>query len=99
MASEKIFGDEEEEEDEISYRLRFSPETSDEEASRERKKRSEHIYETFVKPVLKQGEDFTPEDVIERIRPPYNEDEIEAALEYGVAQEEVRCSDSEFKYI
>jgi hypothetical protein len=79
---------EDEEEDESDYVINFRPETSNEDAERERKEKAGHVYDTFVEPVLGELDDeFSPEDVRSEIRPPYSEREIKAALEYGVENE------------
>lgn len=78
--------DEEDEQEERSYSLTVRK-ASDRELEEAVERKQRHVYSTFVEPVLEQGEEKTVEEVMDEIRPPYSEEEIRGALEYGLENE------------
>ena len=78
--------DEEDEQEERSHYLNIG-DTSDQELEDALERKQRHVYTTFVEPVLEDGGEKTVEEVMEEIRPPYSEEEIRDALEYGVENE------------
>lgn len=78
--------DDEDEEEEKSYSFTVR-EPSEEDVEEALESKFGHVYSTFVEPVLEDGEEMTVEEVADEIRPPYSEEEIRGALEYGVENE------------
>lgn len=77
----------EEEGQRLSYGAAHGLDPSEEKLRKARNRKAEHVYETFVRPLLEDlGEDFSEEEVHENIRPPYTEEEINRALEYGLEE-------------
>lgn len=71
----------------FGYGFHFSEE--DVEEARERK--SEHVYEAFIRPVLDEysgREIFRPNEINEEMRPPYSYGEVRDALEYASEETE-----------
>ncbi|MFB6115412.1 MAG: hypothetical protein ABEK04_03890 [Candidatus Nanohalobium sp.] len=88
--------DEEDEEEHGVYTARLRSNFSQEDLEEARERKAEHVYETFVQPVLEEKEEsFTAEDIRSELRPPYSEEEVKDALEYGVEEEGLEYVEAE----
>jgi len=79
-----VLEDEDEEEQDSWRYMHFPGHVSDQEVEKALERKYSHVYSTFVEPVLETGEEFSVQELMNEIRPPYSEDEIQGALQYGV---------------
>lgn len=88
ITSKGLLEEQEDNEDEkLSYGRAREANHSDEKIQRAKRRKAEHVYESFVRPSIEDlGEEFSEEDVLEAVRPPYSQDEIDQALEYGIEE-------------
>ena len=80
----------------------FSSVTGIENEEQQLEERNQHIYQTFISPVIHEYEDgqtINIEDIQEQINPPYSEKEIEDALSHALNEtDEVMRQNSHFEY-
>lgn len=90
ITSNGLLEEEEDEDEKLSYGRAREADHSDEKIQRAKRRKAEHVYESFVRPSIEDlGEEFSEEDVLEAVRPPYSQDEIDQALEYGIEEGEL----------
>lgn len=71
--------------------LNYSFSFLDEDPEEARRRKSRHVYESFVRPALENDSGrkiFQPNEVQEDIRPPYSYREVKDALEYASREAE-----------